>query len=161
MAYATTLVANNVLNRAFAEKRRISPMKLQKILYFAAAEYQQATNRPLLSEQFETWKYGPALRSVCSAFHPFGRDGITRFAKNADSRSRMIDEDADPALRRVLDAVWFATRDRSAVELSRITHREDSAWDRAFQAKQPFLESDDIAADDSYRSALGLAAPCD
>lgn len=67
MAYTSTLIANNVLNRAFAEKRRISLMKLQKILYFAAAEYQKKTGQPLFSERFETWQYGPVLRSIVSS----------------------------------------------------------------------------------------------
>ena len=46
MTYASTLIANNVLNRDFAEKRRISLIKLQKILYFVAAEYQKKADFP-------------------------------------------------------------------------------------------------------------------
>ena len=41
--YSSTDVANNVLSRAFAEKISVSPMKLQKILYFVASEYQKTT----------------------------------------------------------------------------------------------------------------------
>lgn len=156
MAYAPTLIANNVLNRAFAEKCRISPMKLQKILYFVAAEYQKKTGQSLFSERFETWQYGPVLRSVYSEFRPFSRDYITRFAKDAENKSRMINEGADPALQRALDTVWSATKGRSAVDLSRITHMENSAWDKSFQAEQPFLSSDNIIADDTYRRELGL-----
>lgn len=156
MAYVPTLIANNVLNRAFAEKYRISPMKLQKILYFAAAEYQKNTGKSLFSERFETWQYGPVLRSVYSEFRPFSRDFITRFAKDAENQSHMINESADPALQRVLDTIWSATKGHSAVDLSRITHMENSAWDKSFQNEQPFLSSDHIAADDTYRRELGL-----
>lgn len=156
VAYVPTLIANNVLNRAFAENLRISPMKLQKILYFAAAEYQKETGQPLFSERFETWQYGPVLRSVYSEFRSFSRDYITCFAKDAETQSRMINEGADPALQRALDNVWVATRGRSAVDLSRITHTENSAWDKSFQAGLPFLSSDNITADETYRRELGL-----
>lgn len=71
MTYVSTLIANNVLSRAFAKKAYISPMKLQKILYFVAAEYQKKAGQSLFSERFETWQYGPVLRSVYSEFHPF------------------------------------------------------------------------------------------
>lgn len=157
MTYASTLIANNVLNRAFAKKRGISLIKLQKILYFVAAEYQKKAGQPLFSERFETWQYGPVLRSVYSEFRPFSRDCITRFAKDADNKSRMIDEDADIVLQRALDSVWAVTRGRSAVDLSRITHLENSAWDKAFQNGQPFLSSDNITVDETYRRELGLA----
>lgn len=156
MTYTPTLVANNVLNRAFAEKRKISPMKLQKILYFVASEYQKATGRPLFSEWFETWEYGPVLRSVYREFRPFSRSYITRFSPNANNESLMIDERKDPTLGSILDTIWETTKDRLAVNLSEITHMEDSAWDRAFQNRQPYLESDDILNDTTYRVALGL-----
>ncbi|MGV0327322.1 Panacea domain-containing protein [Corynebacterium confusum] len=132
-------------------------MKLQKILYFVAAEYQKTTSQSLFSERFETWQYGPVLRSVYSEFRPFSRDYITRFAKDAENKSRMINEGADPALQGALDSVWAATKGRSAVDLSRITHVEDSAWDKSFQNEWPFLSSENIASDDTYRLELGLA----
>lgn len=54
MTYSATTVANNILQRSFAERRYMSPMKLQKILYFVAFEYQKRRGRPLFSEQFLT-----------------------------------------------------------------------------------------------------------
>lgn len=83
---------------------------------------------------------------------------FTRFVKDAGNKSRMIDEEADLVLQRALDSVWAVTKGRSAVDLSRITHLENSAWDKAFQNEQPFLSSDSIAADETYRRELDLAA---
>lgn len=69
----------------------------------------------------------------------------------------MVNEGADLVLQRALDSVWVVTRGRSAVDLSRITHLENSAWGKAFQNGQPFLSSDSIAVDETYRRELGLA----
>ena len=43
MVYAPTIVANSVLNRAFAEHRPVSPLKLHKVLFFIASEYHKQT----------------------------------------------------------------------------------------------------------------------
>lgn len=158
MSYAPTLVANNVLNRAFAEKCAVSPMKLQKILYFIASEYQKESKEPLFTENFETWEYGPVLRSVFYEFRPFSRNFISQFAKDADNHSRMVDEKEDPKLKRILERVWEVTRGRTAVDLSQITHMEGSAWDTAFQSRNPFLAPNDIESDDTYRRELRLAS---
>lgn len=48
MAYSPTRVANNILERAFKEGIEVTPMKLQKILYFLAlltAGYQFSERR--------------------------------------------------------------------------------------------------------------------
>ena len=155
MAYTSVLIANNVLNRSFAERCLVPPMKLQRIMYFVASEYQKRTGRSLFSERFETWQYGPVLRSVYSEFRPFAGRDITRFSKNAKNKALMIDEGADPALQRALDVVWATSKRLSPVALSRITQMKNSAWDKAFQNDRPFLSSDDIPADDTYIEWIG------
>ena len=61
ITYDATLVANNVLYRASRSEPRVTVtlMKLQKVLYFVASEYAKRTGRPLFSEHFQTWEYGP------------------------------------------------------------------------------------------------------
>lgn len=157
MAYSPTLIANNVLARAFAERRYITPMKLQKILYFVASEYQKLTGQVLLEESFAMWAYGPVLYSVFNEFRTYSKDPIKRYARDAQGNAYSIDEASDLNLRRALDVVWKVTRSRGAIELSEITHREDSAWDKAYQSDSPFLDPEDIALDFTYYQPLGLA----
>ena len=57
MPMSPTIVCNNILSRGFAEKRDISPMKLQKLMYFVACEYQKDAHTVLFSEPFEVWRY--------------------------------------------------------------------------------------------------------
>lgn len=158
VSYSPTYIANNILSRSFADKIYISPMKLQKILYFVASEYAKRTGRPLLETKFETWAYGPVVYGVYDEFRQYNRDSIRRYAKDPSGRALIIDEVGDPALRDSLDSVWNATRYRGAVELSEITHREDSAWDRAFQEGLDVLDENDIAEDDTYNDLFsGMA----
>ena len=118
--YSSTDVANNVLSRAFAEKISVSPMKLQKILYFVASEYQKTTKARLFEEPFSTWAYGPVLYSVFNEFRAFSKEKISRYARNAKNQTLIVDESEDVALRDALDRIWNATQSMGAKELSEI-----------------------------------------
>lgn len=121
MTYSSTMIANNILSRTFAGKAYISPMKLQRVLYFVASEYQKATKRPLLEESFSTWAYGPVLYSVYDEFRSFGRGNITCYARDARGDMFGITESQDIELKVALERVWDKTKSMSAVELSEIT----------------------------------------
>lgn len=60
--------ANTVLKKSFEELIQVSPMKLQKLLYFIYADYLKKTKEPLLSEKFQVWQYGPVLSSAYYEF---------------------------------------------------------------------------------------------
>lgn len=57
MRMSATTVCNNILQRSLSENIPVTPMKLQRLLYFVACAYQKRTGSPLLAEQFEVWKY--------------------------------------------------------------------------------------------------------
>ncbi len=97
------------------------------------------------------------LNSVYREFRGFSRSRITRYAQDATGESVLYDEDSNTVFRDVLSRVWLVTRDKSAVELSEITHCQDSAWDKAFQNYQSVLSNDDIAKDETYRELRGLS----
>lgn len=155
--YGATFIANNVLNRAFAERKEITPMKLQKILFFIAAEYAKQTDEKLLEEDFGVWKYGPVVYSVYSEFSSYGKRSITRYARDAMGKAFMADETADPFLKICIDRVWVKTKDKNGIELGNITHIEDSAWDKGFQAGESYIKHDDMKTDCTYRVELGIA----
>ncbi|KAB2582463.1 hypothetical protein BS297_25645 [Rhodococcus erythropolis] len=156
MAFDATRVCNNILQRAFDEDVPVTPMKLQKILYFVASEYAKDTEKPLLSEPFQQWQYGPVVASVYSEFKPFGSGSIRRYAKDSQGKAYVVNESKNPRLREALDRVWPVVKDRGAVPLSRITHLPESAWRKAFDANERYIDEDDIRLDETYRPKLGL-----
>lgn len=155
MAYSAVHVSNNLLKRAFDEGVPVSPMALQKLLYFVASEYAKRTGgRQLLEENFQPWKYGPVVRSVWDEYKPFGADPIRAYGKNAQDKAYMAAENKDAVLAASINAVWNAAKHRSAVTLSRITHNPGSAWSKGY--KRGWIAHEDIANDDTYRADLGL-----
>jgi uncharacterized phage-associated protein len=158
MTFSPVTVSNNILKRAFNEDVSVSPMKLQKLLYFIASDYAKATKKPLLSEPFQAWDYGPVVRSVYDEFRSFGGGPIRKFAKDAQGKARIIKESSYPEFEETLDRVWSHTKDLSAVRLSRITHLRDSAWFKTFkrEPRSGLIDETDLKEDETYLEPLGL-----
>ena len=139
-------VANNVIRRALDEKRSLSPMKLQKLIYFIYARYYSETGIRLFSERFGTWKNGPVLDTVYQEFKTFGSSSIDRFCIK-DNRIKSVDEDSSESFRIVIDDLWRKYKDCNGTELSKITHTPGSAWCRAVEERNPYLKDTDILDD--------------
>lgn len=144
----TQTVANTFLLLGFGENINITPMKLQKLTYFLYKEYIQKTGMPLFSEPFEKWKYGPVLPSLYYEFNSFQSSPITRFAKDAKGQAEIINMQVDNDISDAVKKVWQTYKNYSAIELSQLTHRPDTAWDKATNYK---LSDEDIKSEPFLR----------
>lgn len=141
-------VGNSILKRAFNENLDITPMKLQKLIYFLYRDYLQETERPLFSERFETWKFGPVLPSVYEAFKKYGSNAIRDYAKEPDGKSILVvKEESSPAFKRIADVVWDQYKGYDGIYLSSITHRPGTAWSKAAKKQGMYLSDEDIRAE--------------
>ena len=57
----------------------VSPMKLQKLVYFAHGWHLAIHNRPLVNEQVEAWKFGPVFSDLYHQIKSFGNEKIDRY----------------------------------------------------------------------------------
>ena len=142
------ILANNILQRAFCDPiYSVTPMKLQKLLYFVYKEYYQRYRQRLFSEEFLAWKYGPVLQSVYYEFKHFGASPITKFGKDANGDVLVVDEYKSPQIKEALDIVWTKYKCFSGINLSTLTHQQDTAWDKAIKAHRLTLDDEDIYAE--------------
>lgn len=148
------LIANSILRRAFKEKIAVSPMKLQKLMFFITCLYQRNTGHRLLAESFQPWRYGPVCGTVYGAFASFGGNPITAYAKDAIGNAYAADERSSPELKQALDMVWSHLGCLSAVMLSRITVLPGSAWSKAVERKNCFISNADMAEDHTFDAYL-------
>lgn len=148
------LVANSILRRAFAEKIAVSPMKLQKLMFFITCLYQRNTGHRLLTESFQPWRYGPVCGAVYGEFKSFGGNPITAYAKDAIGNAYAADERSSPELKQALDTVWRHLGCLPAVMLSRITVLPGSAWSKAVERKNCFISNADMAEDHTFDAYL-------
>lgn len=137
-------VGNSILDRAFAENIDITPMKLQKIIYFVYRGYLRETKRPLFNERFEVWKYGPVIPSVYANFKQYGANAIKKYATENDGRVLIVNEDSSPIFKKVMDNVWSHCKLLDGIYLSSLTHKKGTAWRKAFENQQTYLLDSDI-----------------
>lgn len=142
-----TVLCNNLLVRAKNEKIQVTPMKLQKLLYYVCVKYVQETGKTPISESFEVWKYGPVVPSVYAEFKPYGSSPIEKFARNAKGDAKKVDESANPTLKKSLNYVWNKFKYFPGIELSKQTHKKGSGWYAAFQRDDEIISVEDMEND--------------
>lgn len=142
-------LCNNVLLRGFHDKIGISPMKLQKLLYYICCNYVKETGQSPISEEFEVWQYGPVLPSVYGEFKSFGAKPITEYAQDAKGHSYKVSETENPVLSRIIDIIWAKYKHYSGIELSTMTHKPESGWYRAYMANRETITVEDMSHDRS------------
>ena len=147
-AMATDL-CNNILVRGKRDGQPITPMKLQKLMYYVCRDYVKETGCLPISEQFEVWQYGPVLPSVYAEFKSFGSSPIKSFAKDATGKSYKVSEEDNPILSRILDMVWAKNKMLTGVQLSRLTHSTGSGWYKAFMEGRERITQEDMLSDNS------------
>lgn len=141
-------VANTILRKVADEGRSLTHNQLQKMMYFIYKKYLQDTQgTPLFDDQFEAWKLGPVLRSVYHEFKQYGSSPITGYAYKAFDKEKQIYIIGEKfrAFYNALEFVWMKYRHYDPSELSELTHKEGTAWYKAWHVdNNVYLEDQDI-----------------
>ena len=129
-------------------------MQLQKLAYIAHGWNLAINGTPLVSRPPEAWDNGPVFREVWDHIRDFGYRGPNCTLTDPFEKKEFR-EDLDPSEIQVIDHVWKKYGDRSATELSKLTHEPGTPWSKAYaKARNEPLSNDDIK---QHYVALGLA----
>ncbi len=160
MLYSPKSIANYFLDLAKARGEAISPMKLQKLVYYAHGWYAGHTGKPLIDEAVEAWQYGPVIPSLYHEFKEFGAGQISGKATHFDGMALCeVPAPADSELRQFLDNIWSSYGQFTGVRLSEMTHATNSPWDQTWKVSGG-MRGVDIPFDkimDYFRTAIGNA----
>jgi uncharacterized phage-associated protein len=171
MPYDSKAIANYFLDCAGRSGKKLDPMQVQKLVYFAHGWHLAACETPLIDEMVEAWRYGPVIPSLYHEFKRFGKNPITKKA----SHLRVIDEGRwefvfiEPSIgdehetattRRFLDLIWNVYGKLSGIQLSNLTHQPGSPWHTTWQQAQGRKNVDipDELIGTYFRSQLNAAA---
>jgi len=129
--YSPKAIANFFLDLAKAKGDTVSPMKLQKLVYYACGWYMGYTGQPLINEAIEAWQYGPVIPSLYREFKQFGSGPITKKATefNGSMDFPEVPVPHDAGLRSFLENVWNGYGAYTGTKLSEMTHAAGSPWD--------------------------------
>ncbi len=136
MGYSAKAVANAFLDIAEANEKRVSPLKLQKLVYLAHGWNLAIQGQPLVDDEYaEAWQYGPVFPSLYHEFKDFGKSPVTSKASEFDMTEAFdynmyqpeIPE-ADKESWDLLDRIWEIYGQFSGLVLSDVTHRPNTPW---------------------------------
>jgi uncharacterized phage-associated protein len=129
--YDIKALANLFLDWADQEGITVTPMKLQKLLYFCHSDYLSITKSPLIRQVFEAWDFGPVEPSIYEEFKASSKTPIkTRASQFVPAMGRRVTarvtlpSEDHLLVRRLFDIYKVA----SATALSDLSHEVGGAW---------------------------------
>lgn len=137
--YSALAVANAFIKRALDGKLcGLTPMKLQKLLFFTQSWHLRIHQRPLFDDLFARWQYGPVIPSIYHEFKRYGPKIISDYGKTLVSSEDGF-EIVIPEIgwRRDTETVAFIDKiievygGYSGWRLSVMTHETGTAWDKS------------------------------
>lgn len=111
-----------IISYIFERLEEVTPLMLQKLLYFVQGVSCALYKEPLLSEDCQAWVHGPVYPQVYDMFRDF------KFNPIEDARFAILEgmEDAlDEKKRRVVDLVVDTFGEYGGKRLEKITHEEN------------------------------------
>ena len=144
--YDLRAIANYFIERGKIEVKDVSPMKLQKLMFFAYGLYLASKNTPLFSDRFEVWPYGPVISDLYHTVKGYGSRSIDKPILELDLKTMeflvpRVDE-KDKELSTFLPEFWTTYRDYDAIQLSNATHAEGTPWKRALDENMTVIPDD-------------------
>jgi uncharacterized phage-associated protein len=146
--YSAEAVANFFIGKGLEEGRPITPMQLQKLIYFAHGWHLAVYGSPLINEKVEAWPYGPVVPSI---YHAVKRNGAARIESLITTLNRqgtaietpMV---SGPRTLALLERIWDVYGHYSAVQLSRMSHDPKGPWHKTWndEAKRGEIRGVDI-----------------
>lgn len=140
----TAPLANYLLFTAYAEKNDddLTPLRVQKLLYFLHGWYMAVTGTALFTEPFVHGKFGPKLVSLDVTLAQYAGVPVGDYIKdwNPDKEkfeALFVNTKALPQFVAVFEKVWKEYSKFSTPQLSTLSHGPESPWART-------QEDDDI-----------------
>jgi uncharacterized phage-associated protein len=149
MPYETRVVVNSLLQRGFREKRTdMTPMKIQKLLFYLNGWQLAVTGKPAILGSFEAWKYGPVVPSIYRELKRYGAEPITEYLKEYDPESEsmkpFVVADSESEFQEILDLTWQKYAGIDPLRLSAMTHAPNTPWAMARKRGDTVIDNDTI-----------------
>lgn len=128
-----------VIAYVFERLEEVTPLMLQKLLYFIQGESYALTGKPMFHENCQAWIHGPVFPEVYDMFRDFKYNPIedARFAIFEGTGDELTDEE-----RKVIDLVLDTFGMYSGKVLEKITH-EETPWKIARRGYADDIPSDE------------------
>ncbi|XCP84372.1 type II toxin-antitoxin system antitoxin SocA domain-containing protein [Roseburia hominis] len=136
-----------VIAYVFEKLEEVTPLMLQKLLYFIQGVYSAMYERPIFSEDCRAWIHGPVYAEVYDLFRDFKYNPIddARFALLRGTADALTDDE-----KRAIDLVVNTFGMYGGKVLEKITHNEDP-WKEARKGYGAGIPSSEILPKERIR----------
>ncbi|MBE6005496.1 MAG: DUF4065 domain-containing protein [Lachnospiraceae bacterium] len=133
-----------VIAYIFEKLEEVTPLMLQKLLYFILGVYSALYGKPIFKEDCRAWEHGPVYPEVYELFRDFKYNPIedARFAILNGTEDALTDDE-----KRVIDLVVNTFGMYGGKVLERITHNEDP-WMEARKGYGDSIPSSELLSKD-------------
>jgi uncharacterized phage-associated protein len=155
--YPAVAVANFFIEAALDDPdvEPLTQMKLQKLVYISHGWHLARHGEPLIKEPVEAWRFGPVIRDLYSRAREYGSRPIPKPLNGSKSREEpdvIRIPSSDERTLNFLRSVWNSYKGFNAVQLSAMTHREDTPWHEVWDQDSGQLRGSTRITSDSIRS---------
>ena len=118
--FTSTQIADWILSRIHTDSGdTISPLKLQKLLYYCQAWHYTIFQEPLFEEDIQAWAHGPVVPSQYERFAD-----TPRYANIDTSTIEIVPPSLSRESEELLDEVMDIYGEHTAYYLEQLTHKE-------------------------------------
>ncbi len=149
MSYDPLAIANTLIDIAKEKKVKLTPMKLQKLIYFAHGWNLALKDEPLINEHVEAWKFGPVIPSIYHEFKYYGNNDINEKAERiimndnfSFTTTKPVVKKTDKEIWELLEKIWEVYGKYSGWQLSNATHQEGTPWKQVWNEGQVLYGKD-------------------
>jgi uncharacterized phage-associated protein len=153
-------VAEKFIELSIKDNELITPIKLYKLVYMAHGWSLGLRNKPLFIDRIQAGKFGPIIKSIERSYEKYGNTEISAPVEPEEyTVVPTLDEDESA----LVCAVWNKFKDFSAAQLSTLTHKEGTPWEKVWNYKNgknsiPYMTIDDGLIKECYDKVISQNA---
>ncbi|MDB5205075.1 MAG: hypothetical protein JWR72_150 [Flavisolibacter sp.] len=154
MPYPASAIAYAFVKKGIEEENYVTQMKLQKMVYLAHGYHLAKYNEPLISEEFEAWKFGPVVQSIYQDYKLYGSDAIIDTGLIAEDEVKLETVKLSGTAIDAIDYTWQVTKHLNASQLSRWSHLDGSPWAQVYSEHQYSIPIKNTSIKEYFKKVL-------
>lgn len=114
------------------DKKSITPLHIQKLMYLFEGYYMNVKDTNKLYEcDYQAWNFGPVAIPLYKNFKKYGRNNIILNAEQLEIANNVCEEK-----KKLLEKIYKAFGEFSAMDLVKFTHVDGSPWKEAWDYQE-------------------------
>lgn len=147
-------IAKQLIKSAEAKGISVTNLKIQKLLYFAHGLSLVINGRPLLSENFQAWKYGPVVPSLYHELKIFGQSSLKLNSGFIKFWPDIPDPEERSGAENVVNLVLDQLGPLTGAQLVDISHNAQGPWHAVYHSGQKDIKIEDAAIKSYFKTIV-------